>query len=433
MGTFYERLTKALSHGWNAFKEREPTPRWFDSYGYGIGSAYRPDRIVFNSGIEKTILSSLYNRLAIDVSSVEYAHVRVDEDGLFRDKIKSGLAYCLNTRANLDQTGKMLIRDIALSLFNDGVAAVVITQSDKDPYTDSSFKIQELRVGKIVQWFPKNVTVSLYNAETGVRTEYLLPKERVAIIENPLYPVMNEPNSTAKRLVSKFSTLDAIDNALSSGKLDIIIQLPYSLKSEAKRAEADKRRKEIEMQLAGSKYGIAYTDAAEHVIQLNRPSENNILSEIEYLTKLLLSQLGFTEGVFNGTATEEEMLNYYNRSVDPVINAICDGLKVAFLTKTAITQGQSVMFFRDPFKLVSAVNMADITDKFTRNEILSSNEVRSRLGYKPSGDPRADMLKNKNLKDSDTQEGQGVVPAENEGEEASQETVKGENSQNGNV
>ena len=435
MDSLYQRIAKAFSGAWSIFRGRDPTTVIQREY-YGTGYGYRPDRIIFNQGIERTILSALYNRIAIDVSTVEYMHCRLDENGNFQEKIRGGLNTCLTTRANIDQTGIMLIRDIALSLFNDGSCAVVITSANNNPYENSSIDIKELRVGKIVEWYPRYVRVSLYNDILGQRIEYTLPKERVAIIENPLYPVMNEPNSIAKRLVDKLNQLDALDDILASGKLDLIIQLPYSVRSELKKAEADQRLKDVEMQLTGSKHGIAYIDATERVTQLNRPVENNIMPEVEYLTKMLLSQLGFTEGVFNGQAEEEEMLNYYNRTVDPVIKAICDAFKVSFLTQTAIAQGQTITFFRDPFKLVSASALADITDKFTRNEIMTSNEVRSRLGLSASNDPRADLLKNKNLKDSDTNEGRigteeestDIEPSKNQNLE-----VKGENSQNGKV
>lgn len=401
--TFFklDRIDSELSHGWNVFKGRDPTRDPYLSYGYG--APYRPDRVLLNIGVERTVLSAMYNRIAIDVSSNKIVHCRLNQNGNFQEEMKSGLNYCLNTQANIDQSGRALIQDIALSLFDEGCVAIVPTDTDLDVGETGSWDILSLRVGQILEWFPKHVKVRVYNELIGEKEDIVVPKNTVAIVENPLYAVMNEPNSIAKRLVHKLNTLDLIDDQITSGKLDLLIHLPYVIRTEQKRKEADKRRKDIEMQLSGSKYGIAYIDGSERVTQLNRAAENNVLSEVEYLTKMLYSQLGFTEGVFNGTATEEEMLNYYNRTVDPVLEAITRAMIMAFLTKTAITQKQSILYFRNPFKLVSATNIAEIADKLTRNEILSSNEIRAIIGYEPSSDPRADELRNKNLKASNDQ------------------------------
>jgi hypothetical protein len=345
---------------------------------------------------ERSIIISVYNRIALDVSAVDIQHVRLDQNGRFSEQITSGLNNVLTVEANIDQTAKALIQDIVMSMFDEGVVAVVPIDTTQNP-RDGSYDILTMRTGRIVAWYPQHVRVRLYNENTGRQEELILPKSTVAIIENPLYSVMNEPNSTLKRLIKKLAILDAIDEQSGSGKLDLIIQLPYVIKSEARKKQAEDRRKDIEVQLSGSKYGIAYTDGTERVTQLNRPAENNLMAQITYLTSMLYSQLGLTEAVFNGTADEKTMLNYDNRTVLPILNAIIGEFKRKFLTKTARTQNQSIMYFKDAFKLVTAKDMADIADKFTRNEILSSNDIRSQIGYKPSDAPGADELRNKNL------------------------------------
>jgi hypothetical protein len=348
-------------------------------------------------GGEKTIVTSLYNRIAIDVSAIPIQHVRLDQNGRYIETIKSGLNDALTLSANADQTGRAFIQDVVMSMFDEGCVAIVPVDTTINPSVSSSYDIQTMRAGEILEWYPAHVRVRLYDERTGVKKDVTVPKEFVAIVENPLYAVMNEPNSTLKRLITKLQLLDAIDQQSGSGKLDLIIQLPYVIKTTARREQAEQRRKDIEDQLAGSKYGIAYTDGTEKVTQLNRPAENNLMAQIEYLTAMLYSQLGLTESIFDGTADEKVMLNYYNRTVEPILSAIADEMKRKFLTKTARTQNQSIAFFRDPFKLVPVQNMADIADKFTRNEILSSNEFRSVIGFKAADDPRADQLVNKNI------------------------------------
>lgn len=345
----------------------------------------------------KTIVSSIYNRLGIDVAAIAIQHVRLDDDGRYKETIKSGLQNCLTLEANLDQAARAFRQDMAMTLFDKGTIAVVPVDTTLDPKVSGAFDIKTLRVGEIVQWFPKHVKVNLYNENKGRREEVVLPKQIVAIIENPLYSVMNETNSTLQRLIRKLSLLDQLDEQVSSGKLDLIIQLPYVIKSEARRNQAEVRRKDIEMQLKDSKYGIAYTDGTEKITQLNRPVENTMLKQVEYLTTMLYGQLGLTEDVFNGTASEAVMLNYHNRTIEPILSAITEGMKRTFLTKTARSQGQSIEFYRDPFKLVTISDMAEIADKFTRNEIASTNEIRSAIGWKPAQDPKADELRNKNM------------------------------------
>ena len=383
-----------LQHAWNAFRNRDPTG---NQYGYGPSYGSRPDRTRMRFGNERSIVSSIYTRIGIDVAAVSIQHIRLDENGRYAEGISSNLNECLTVQANIDQSGRALIQDIAMSMFDEGVVAVVPVDTTLNPNESGSFDIQSLRVGKILEWYPRHVRVQLYNDREGRRDEVILEKRFVAIIENPLYAVMNEPNSTLKRLVHKLNLLDSIDEQSGSGKLDLIIQLPYVIKTPARREQAEQRRKDIEMQLAGSKYGIAYTDGSEKVTQLNRPAENNLMAQIEYLTSMLYSQLGITENVFNGTAEEAEMLNYYNRTIEPVLAAITDGMNRTFLTKTARTQGQKIVYLREPFKLVPVNNLAEIVDKFTRNEILTSNEIRAMIGYKPVDDPKADELRNSNL------------------------------------
>ena len=386
-------LRDRLSHAWNAFMGRDPTVK------HEYGSSSRPDRKRLHYGNERSFIGSIYNRIAIDVAAIRIEHVRLDENGRYKESMQSSLNSCLNLAANVDQTGRAFIQDVAMSMMDEGVVAIVPTDCNYNPF-ERSFDIEELRCGKIVEWFPTEVKVDLYNERTGQREEIILKKELVAIVENPLYAVMNAPNSTLQRLIRKLRILDAIDEQSGSGKLDLIIQLPYSVRSDAMRARAEKRRKDVEDQLAGSKYGIAYADATERITQLNRSVENNLMAQIEYLTSMLYSQLGLTTSVMDGTADEKTMLNYNNRTVEPIASAIRDAMYRRFLTKTARTQRQSILFFRDPFRLVPVNNIAEIADKFTRNEIMTSNEVRQIVGMKPSNDPKADELRNKNLSQS---------------------------------
>lgn len=388
-------LKSFLAHSWDIFRNRDPTNSNQRDYGYIYDA--RPFQTVLNVQNERSIVASIYTRIAVDVSSISIVHARMDENGRFSEVISDGLNECLTTAANIDQTGRAFVEDAVLTLLDDGVIAIVITQSDLNPELSGSFDVRSLRVGKIMEWFPKHVRINLYNEETGVREDVIVPKKTTAIVSNPFYNIMNEPNSTFKRLISKMNALDKIDNQTSSGKLDIIIQLPYAIKSQLSQKRADERKEAIEKQLDGSKYGIAYIDAAEHVIQLNRPAENNLLQQIENLTKTFYSQLGVTEAVFNGEADEQAMLNYNNNTIEPILSALCEEMNRKFLTKTARTQGQAITFIRDPFRLVPVANIAEIADKFTRNEILTSNDVRAIIGYKPSSDPRADELRNKNL------------------------------------
>ena len=392
-----EPLATRLKHAWNAFRNRDPTQVPSERRDMGHGSYTRQDRVRMHVTNERSVIISVYNRIALDVSAVPIQHVRLDEDGRYEATINSGLNDILTSEANIDQTNRAFIQDSVMSMFDEGVVAVVPVDTTIDPKISGSFDIHSMRNGRIVAWYPKHVRVRLYNENKGIQEELTLPKSQVAIIENPLYSVMNEPNSTLKRLLKKLSILDAIDEQSGAGKLDLIIQLPYVIKTEARRQEAEKRRKDIEVQLSGSKYGIAYTDGTERVTQLNRPAENNLMKQIEYLTKMLYSQLGLTESVFDGTADEKTMLNYHNRTVVPILTAIIAEFKRKFLTKTARTQRQSIEYFRDAFSFVPVTELANIADKFTRNEILSSNEVRSVIGYKPSKDPAAEELRNKNL------------------------------------
>ena len=388
------KLNNRIQHTWNAFFNKDPTPDW---QGIGPGYYTRPDRSTFRATTNASIVSSLYNRLSLDVASIGISHVRLDDNKKYLEDIDSGINYALTTEANIDQTGRALLQDIAMSMFDEGCVAVVPIDTTMDPTKSTSYDIQTLRTGKIIEWYPEKVKVMLYNQATGFPEPIVLNKDMIAIIENPLYAVMNEPNSTLKRLIRKLSILDSIDEQSGSGKLDIIIQLPYVIKTEARRQQAENRRKDIEMQLKGSKYGIAYTDGTEKITQLNRPAENNLMAQITYLTSMLYNQLGLTESIFDGTADEKTMLNYFNRTIEPILSAVTDEMKRKFLTKTARTQNQSIEFFRDPFKLVAVSDLATLADKFTRNEILSSNEFRSIIGYKPSKDPKADELRNKNL------------------------------------
>ena len=384
-----------IKHAWGLFtntNNKNPTVK-------PEGSSYTisPTRPRFTRGNERTIVTSVYNRIAIDASTIDIMHVRLDDEGRFKEPIKSNLNNCLTVEANIDQTSRAFMLDIVISLLDEGCVAVVPVKTTLNPNNTESYDVEELRTGRIMEWFPKHVLVRLYNDETGMYQDVTLPKSQVAIIENPLYTIMNEPNSTMQRLIHKLSLLDIIDEESSSGKMDLIIQLPYIIKNDTKRSQAEERRKQIEDQLRGSRYGVAYIDGTEKVTQLNRSVENNILKQVEYLTNLLYSQLGLTQTIMDGTADENAMNNYYNRTVEPVVSAIVDEFHRKFLTKTARTQGQAIMFFRDPFKLMSVTNIADTADKFTRNELLSSNEFRQIIGRKPSTDPKADMLLNKNI------------------------------------
>ena len=387
-------LLDRLQHGWNAFMNKDPTQYYID---YGASYSNRPDRPRLSRGNERTIITSIYNRIALDVASINIQHCRLDDDGRFLESINSGLNNCLNLEANIDQTGTAFIHDAVMSMFDEGVIAIVPVDTTIDPRITGSYDIQSMRTGRILEWYPAHVKVEVYNEKIGKKENIVLPKSAVGIVENPFYAVMNEPNSTMQRLIRKLNLLDHIDEQSSSGKLDLIIQLPYVVKSDARRQQADKRRKDIEEQLTGSKYGIAYTDGTEKITQLNRPVENNLMSQIEYLTSILYGQLNITQSILDGTADEKTMLNYINRTVSIIVSAIVDEMKRKFLTKTARSQNQSIEYFTDPFKLVPVNNLADIADKFTRNEIMTSNEIRQIVGMKPSDDPKADQLVNSNL------------------------------------
>ena len=387
-----------LQHAWNAFVYNDNT--YADPQNLGGLSTFRPDRVHFSRGVERSIVTSVYNRLALDVSSIAIKHVRLDENGRFKEEVDSGLQNCLNVEANIDQTGRAFLQDVVMSMLDEGCVAIVPVDTTIDPAKSGSYEINTMRTGKILEWYPAHVRVRVYNDKKGIHEELVLPKSSVAIIENPLYAVINEPNSTMQRLIRKLNLLDVVDEQTSSGKLDLIIQLPYVIKSEARRKQAEERRKDIEMQLSGSKYGIAYTDGTERITQLNRPAENNLMKQVEYLTSMLYSQLGLTQSIMDGSADDKTMLNYYNRTVEPILAAITDEIKRKFLTKTARSQKQTVMYFRDPFKLTPVVDLAEIADKFTRNEIMTSNEIRQIVGMKPADDPSADELRNKNLNQS---------------------------------
>ena len=386
-------LGARLKHAWNVFKANEfVKPRW----DIGPSYHYRPDRPIFSRGNERSIITSVYNRIALDVAAITIQHVRLDDEGRFTSVMNTSLNSCLSLEANLDQTGRAFIQDIVQSMLDEGCVAIVPVDTDDDP-EEGSWKIETMRTGKILEWYPQHVKVRVYNEQTGKKEDVLVPKRTVAIVENPFYAVMNEPNSTMQRLIRKLNILDAIDEQSGSGKLNLIIQLPYVIKTEARRQQAEKRRKDIEEQLSGSKYGVAYTDGTEHVVQLNRPVDNNLMSQIEYLTSMLYSQLGLTQSIMDGSADDKTMLNYLTRTVEPILSAIVDEMKRKFLTKTARSQKQSILFFRDPFKLVPVSEIAEIADKMTRNEIMTSNEIRQKIGMTPSKDPNADKLRNSNL------------------------------------
>ena len=383
-----------IQHAWNAFMNKDPT---YNYQGVGMGYSYRPDRPRLTRGNERSIITSIYNKIALDVASIDFVHCRLDADDRYIETIDSGLNNCLTLEANMDQTARAFIQDIVMSMLDEGCVAIVPVDTTINPKDTSSYDIVTMRTGKILAWYPKHVRVQLYNEETGKKEELVLPKKTVGIIENPLYAVINEQNSTMQRLKRKLALLDMVDERNSTGKLDLIIQLPYVIKSDARRQQAENRRKDIEMQLVNSKYGIAYTDGTERITQLNRPVDNNLFTQVESLTSTLFNQLGMTQSVMDGTADEKTMLNYYNRSIAPFVDAIVDELKRKFLSKTARTQKQSIKAFRDPFKLVPVNEIAEIADKFTRNEILSSNEIRQIIGRKPSNDPKADQLINSNI------------------------------------
>ena len=397
-----------VKSAWNAFRNQNPYPNYGDNGSYG-GSYYRPDRVRISTRNERSIITSIFNKMALDVANIDIRHCKLDDNDRFLDYVDSKLDNCIRLEANIDQTGKAFIQDAVMSMFDEGHVAIVPVDTIGDPLNTKSYEICTMRTGRVTAWYPSSVRVELYNERKGIREEITLPKYMVAIVENPLYAVMNEPNSTLQRLIRKLNLLDTIDEQSGSGKLDLIIQLPYIVKSPARKAQAEERRKDIENQLKGSKYGIAYTDGTEKITQLNRPVENNLLKQVEYLTSMLYSQLGITEGVLDGTAEEGVMSNYYSRTIEPIISAIVDEMIRKFLTKTARSQKQTIMYFRDPFKLVPTEKMADIADKFTRNEILTSNEIRAVVGRRPSDDPRADMLINSNLNHGSDLPGSGGV------------------------
>ena len=390
-------LGSRFRNAWNVFFNKDPTNYYKD---VGATYSYRPDRVRFSRGNERSIITSVYNRIALDCASIDIKHVQLDDNGRYLSTRDSGLNNCLTADANLDQTGRAFIQDVVASMFDEGCVAIVPVDTDRNPKDTSSYEILTMRTGKILEWSPSKVKVRVYDENTGKKEDIILPKKNVGIIENPFYSVMNEPNSTLQRLIRKLNLLDAIDEQSGSGKLDLIIQLPYVIKTDARRQQAEIRRKDIETQLSGSKYGIAYTDSTERITQLNRSVDNNLMSQIEYLTSMLYSQLGITQSVLDGTADEKTMLNYYNRTIEPIISVIVDEMKRKFLTKTAKSQNQSILFFRDPFKLVPVNDIAEIADKFTRNEIMTSNEIRQAIGMKPSNDPKADELRNSNISES---------------------------------
>lgn len=387
-------IGERIKHAWNVLRNKDPTAEFRN---IGTSYAFRPDRPRFSRGNERSIVTSVYNRIALDVSAIDIRHVKTDDNGRYLRDINSGLNNCLTLEANRDQTGRAFIQDIVMSLLDEGCVALVPIDTTDNPSFTSSYDILSMRTGKILDWYPAHVKVRVYNDRTGEKEDVVVLKRTVGIVENPLYAVVNEPNSTLQRLLRKLVLMDAVDEQTGSGKLDLIIQLPYAIKTTARKEQANERRKDIEEQLAGSKYGIAYTDATEHITQLNRPLENNLMKQIEYLTSMLYSQLGITQSILDGTADEKTMLNYYSRTIQPILSAITDEIERKFLTKTARSQGQSIMSFRDPFKLVPVNDIAEIADKFTRNEIMTSNEIRQVVGMKPSNDPKADQLVNSNI------------------------------------
>lgn len=415
-------LMDRLKHAWNIFKNKDPTQvNWNIGPSYG----YRPDRMRYTRGNERSIVTAVYNRIAMDVAAVNLKHIRLDENDRYKETIDSGLNNCLSVEANLDQTGRAFIQDLVASMLDEGCVAAVPTDADDEPEDSGNFKVYTLRTGKILEWYPRHVKVEVYNEQEGQRQQIIIPKSTVPLIENPMYSVMNEPNSIYQRLVRKLTLLDVVDEQTSSGKLDLIIQLPYIIKTEARREQAEKRRRDIEKQLSEGKYGIAYTDGTERITQLNRPVENNLMKQIEYLTSMFFSQLGITQSILDGTADEKTMLNYYNRTIEPILSAIADEMKRKFLTPTARSQKQTIAYFRDPFKLVPVNDIAEIADKFTRNEIMTSNEIRQVIGMKPSSDPNADVLRNKNL--SDSSDARQLIPTSAGADETNNNEETGQN------
>lgn len=415
-------LMDRLKHAWNTFKNKDPTQvNWNIGPSYG----YRPDRMRYTRGNERSIVTAVYNRIAMDVAAVNLKHIRLDENDRYKETIDSGLNNCLSVEANLDQTGRAFIQDLVASMLDEGCVAAVPTDADDEPEDSGNFKVYTLRTGKILEWYPRHVKVEVYNEQEGQRQQIIIPKSTVPLIENPMYSVMNEPNSIYQRLVRKLTLLDVVDEQTSSGKLDLIIQLPYIIKTEARREQAEKRRRDIEKQLSEGKYGIAYTDGTERITQLNRPVENNLMKQIEYLTSMFFSQLGITQSILDGTADEKTMLNYYNRTIEPILSAIADEMKRKFLTPTARSQKQTIAYFRDPFKLVPVNDIAEIADKFTRNEIMTSNEIRQVIGMKPSSDPNADVLRNKNL--SDSSDARQLIPTSAGADETNNDEETGQN------
>lgn len=415
-------FTDRLQHAWNAFMNRDPT-----RYGPNIGPSYsqRPDRARLTRGNERSIITAIYNRIALDAAAISIQHVKLDEDGRYKETMKTGLNNCLTLDANIDQTGRAFIHDTVMSMLDEGVIGMVPIETSLNPDVTGSYDIHSMRTGRIIEWYPQHVRVEVYNERTGRKEEIIMQKSNISIVENPFYTVFNAPNSTMQRLVRKLNLLDAIDEQSGSGKLDLIIQLPYVIKTDARRKQAEDRRKDIEQQLSGSKYGIAYTDGTERITQLNRSVDNNLMKQIEYLMSMLYSQLGITQSIMDGTADEKTMLNYYSRTIEPIVSAITDEMKRKFLTKTARSQMQSIVAFRDPFKLVPVNDIAEIADKFTRNEILTSNEIRQIIGMKPSNDPKADQLINSNLNHP---EENGTKPVK-----ATENPKEGGNSQNGKL
>lgn len=401
-----------LKHAWNIFRNKDSPENY--NHSFGTSYSYRYDRIRLTRGNERSIVTAIYNRIAIDVASIAINHVRLDEDGFFSEVIESGLNNCLTLEANLDQTGRAFIQDVVMSMLDEGCVAIVPVDTTFNPKITGSYDISTMRTGKILEWYPSHVKVRAYDERFGEKRDIIVPKKIVSIIENPLYAVINEPNSTMQRLIRKLNLLDIIDEQSGSGKLDLIIQLPYIIKSEARRKQAEQRRKDIEDQLSGTKYGIAYTDGTEHITQLNRPVENNLMKQIEFLTSMLYSQLGITQSILDGTADDKTKLNYFNQTIEPIISAIVDEMRRKFLTKTGRSQGQSIEYFRDPFKNVAVNEMPEMADKFTRNEIMTSNEIRQKMGMKPSDDPGADELRNKNVS----------APSETKTNETDEESVK---------
>ncbi len=403
-----------LKHAWNVFNGNAA----IEYRDTGASYSYRVDRPRLSRGNERSIVTSVYNRIALDVAALKIEHVRLDESKRFLSVIEDGLNNCLSLEANTDQTARAFFQDVVISMFDEGSVAIVPVETTTDPNVSGSYDINSMRVGQIIEWFPQHIRARVYNEQTGRKEDILLPKSATAIIENPLYAVINEPNSTMQRLIRKLNLLDVIDEQSGSGKLDLIIQLPYVIKTQQRRQQAENRRKEVERQLSDSKYGIAYTDGTEKITQLNRSVNNNLMDQIEYLTSMLYSQLGITQTILDGSADEKTMLNYYNRTIEPIVSAIVDEMKRKFLTKTARSQLQSILFFRDPFKLVPVENIAEIADKFTRNEIMTSNEIRQVIGMKPSSDPKADELRNKNLSAPAGEEESPSVPVADETEES---------------